>query len=99
MSKDDGKPEYQTGYGKPPGSTQYQKGSSGNPKGRPKGRKNEPPYEAVLGQLVTIKEDGARRRVPAETAFLLHVVKRGLDGDSAAARLVMHAIEAAREMQ
>ena len=38
---------------------------SGNPKGRPPGRKKEPPYEAVLGQMVTVREDGIERRVTA----------------------------------
>ncbi len=90
------KPDYEVGYGKPPGSPRFQKGRSGNPKGRPKGRKNEPPYESVLGQMVTIREDGQERRVTAAEAFLLHISKRGLDGDSAAARAAMAAIEAAR---
>src|SRR5688572_6593674 len=90
------KSDYDVGYGKPPGSTRFQTGRSGNPKGRPRGRKNEPPYESVLGQTVTIREDGQERRVTAAEAFLLHITKRGLDGDSAAARTAMAAIEEAR---
>jgi hypothetical protein len=90
------KSDYEVGYGRPPGSTRFQTGRSGNPKGRPKGRRNEPPYESVLGQTVTIREDGQERRVTAAEAFLLHIAKRGLDGDSAAARATMAAIEDAR---
>ena len=36
--------------------------------------------------MVTIREGGVERRVPADEAFLLQLTKRGLEGDSAAAR-------------
>ncbi len=84
------------GYGRPPSATRFRKGQSGNPRGRPRGSRNEAPYEAVLGQMVTIRENGLERRVTAAEAFLLHITKRGLEGDGAAARASMAAIEDAR---
>jgi hypothetical protein len=85
------------GYRQPPVGTRFKKGQSGNPRGRPKGRQNRPPYDSVLGQLVTITENGEERRVTAAEAFLLHMTKRGLDGGSAAARAtIAAAIEKAR---
>jgi len=84
------------GYGKPPTSTRFKKGQSGNPRGRPRGRKRGIPYDAVLGQTVTIREDGRERRVTAAEAFLLQLAKMGLEGDSAAARQALASIEEAR---
>lgn len=91
--------DYDVGYGKAPSSTRFKKGQSGNPKGRPKGSKNLPPYETILGQVVVVKEDGVERRMTAAEAFLLHMTKRGLDGDGAAARAAMAVIEEARSVR
>ncbi len=87
---------YEIGRDKPPVSTQFQKGRSGNPKGRPRGRKKVLPYESVLGQMVTVREGGAERRVTAAEAFLLMMMKSGLEGNVAAARITMEALENAR---
>ena len=62
---------YDVGYGKTPVSTRFSKGKSGNPRGRPKGSKRQPPYDTILGQLVTVREDGCERRLTAAEAFLL----------------------------
>jgi len=96
MSSRAAESSYDVGYGRTPVSTRFQKGQSGNPRGRPKGSKQRPPYDTVLGQIVTVREDGRERRLTAAEAFLLHTTKRGLEGDSAAARAALAAIEEAR---
>ena len=92
-------PSQAGGYKSPPTSSQFKKGKSGNPRGRPRNRRRELPYDALLSQMVTIREDGRERRVTAAEAFLLHLTKRGLEGDSAAARASLAAIEAARAIR
>ena len=84
------------GYRRPPKAARFKKGQSGNPNGRPRSRHRGAPYEAVLGQIVTIRDGAVERRVTAEEAFLLQLTKRGLEGDGPAARAAMDAIEAAR---
>ena len=80
------RPEFTIGYGRPPQGSRFKPGRSGNPKGRPRGRHNRPPYDAVLGQKVVLREGGVERTATAAEAFLLYLTKRGLEGDGAAAR-------------
>src|SRR5258708_34961793 len=85
------------GYRKPPRTTRFAKGQRGYPAGRPRGRHREAPYEAVLGQMVTIREDGVERHVKADEAFVLQHTKRALEGDGAATRTTLAVIEYAKE--
>lgn len=84
------------GYGRPPKSTRFKKGRSGNPRGRARNRRGAVPYDVVLGRMVTIREGGVERRVTAAEAFILQLTKKGLEGCSASARTSLASIEQAR---
>lgn len=74
--------DYEVGHGKPPTKTQFKKGRSGNPKGRPKGSKN---YGTIvskaLKQPVHITKGGAPKTVTALEAVVLTTVKDALSGN------------------
>ena len=88
--------EYEIGYGKPPTANQFKKGRSGNRRGRPPKRKRTLPHDQVLGQMVTVFENGREKRITAAEAFLLNLTKQGMEGNGAAARASLMAIDAAR---
>jgi len=85
-----------SGYGKPPVSTRFKKGTSGNPKGRPRGGTKDLPYESVLGQIVTVNEDGVEKRVTAEEAFMLKLMKDSFAGDASAIDGMLASLEVAK---
>ena len=96
MSPDDGEEDGGGGYCRPPKSTRFRKGNSGNLAGRPRGRHREIPYEAILGQMVKVREGGVERLVTAAEAFMLYLAKRGLEGDGPANRATLAVFETER---
>jgi hypothetical protein len=91
--------DYDIGHRRPPQATRFRRGVSGNPGGRPKGSKGkkvsngELPYESVLGRIMTIRVDGAPKKVTAEEAFFLHMGKAALAGDQHALRTTLDVLD------
>jgi len=74
--------DYEVGYGKPPKHTRFQKGQSGNPKGRPKGRRNfATELEEVLEAPVPVTQNGAKVHVSSRQAVLYRLREMALNGD------------------
>jgi hypothetical protein len=98
---DDTSDDYEVGYGKPPKSGQFRPGTSGNPRGRPKGSLDFKTYvQEMLSRKVTITEGGKRRRVSALEATLMRLAEKGLKGDTQAiAKILSLASEMAAELQ
>jgi hypothetical protein len=73
---------YELGYGKPPRHTQFAKGQSGNPRGRPKGSQNLATVLAKAGrQRVRITENGRTRHVTKFEASMLQLLNKAASGD------------------
>ncbi|SPF75718.1 hypothetical protein ALP8811_00712 [Aliiroseovarius pelagivivens] len=80
MSKD--RDDYEIGYGKPPKSTRFKKGQSGNAKGRPKGSRNfATDLDEVLKAKMTVNENGKPRKVSAQQAALMRLREKALNGE------------------
>jgi hypothetical protein len=84
---DDHNNTYDVGFGKPPKASQFCKGSSGNPKGRPKGRCNLATILArTLKEKVVINENGVRKTVTKLEAAVKQLVNQAASGDLVAMR-------------
>ena len=85
---------YEVGYGKPPGHTRFQPGKSGNPGGRPKGRKSARALlEHALSAPITINEAGTAKVIEHRAAMFKSLVMRAIKGDARSAALVIRLME------
>lgn len=75
-------PTNAVGFGRPPESTRFKKGVSGNPKGRPKGSLNVATvFLKTLREKVVINEHGQRKTVTKLEAAFKQLVNKAAGGD------------------
>jgi len=75
------------GYGKPPKHTQFTKGQSGNPKGRPKGSQNLATILAkACRQRVKVTENGRTRYITKLEASVTQLNNQAASGELRAIR-------------
>jgi hypothetical protein len=91
--------QYEVGYGKPPATTRFQSGQSGNPKGRPKGSKNKSKVpalneERMKGILleeayrsIKVNEGAGQVTVPMAQAVIRSLAINAVKGNQRAQRL------------
>jgi hypothetical protein len=88
MSEENMSDGYEVGYGKPPRNTQFRKGVSGAPKGRPKKALD---FDHALlresGVSVTINENGQRRRITKHELAIKQLLNKTIGGNIPAARI------------
>ena len=89
MPHDDGD-DYEVGYGKPPRHTRFQKGRSGNPRGRPPGAKNfKTLLSDALNEPVVVTENGGRRKITKREAIIKQLVNQSATADWRAIKILL----------
>ena len=96
MSDNDISKDKNVGYKKPPSKTQFKKGTSGNPKGRPK-KQNSPSFlkicNNILNDTIDITEGGVNKRVTKKEALILSQLNKALSGNTASSKQIVSIIE------
>ena len=88
------------GYGRPPSHTRFKPGQSGNPKGRPKNRKNiSTVLMEVLDESIKIKEGDKIKTVSKAEAIIRGIVVKALKGDTKTVMMVVELDEKRQQEQ
>ena len=92
--------DYEVGYKKPPKHAQFPKGHSPNPKGRPKGAKTVGTMlRGELNEMVTITENGRRRKITKMQTIMKQVVNDAVKGDAKARKEVLNLFSAIARLE
>lgn len=83
------KNNYQIGFGKPPKHTQFKKGQSGNPSGRPRGSLS---FASILNnalfEKVIVNESGQKLTKTKLEVMLIQALNKAVAGDLKAAQFI-----------
>ncbi|HJU18899.1 MAG TPA: DUF5681 domain-containing protein [Stellaceae bacterium] len=85
--------DYQIGRGRPPLHARFQKGRSGNPRGRPPGAKSLATLLVeALNQPVAVAENGRRRKMTKREVVVAQLVNQSASADPRATKLLLDMI-------
>jgi hypothetical protein len=91
-------PTYDVGYGKPPKSTQFRKGQSGNPRGRKRSDENLIiVFKRLASRLVKVSTKGVTQSMPMAQAVVLQNLKAALNQDQIAMGNIFRLMEVTGE--
>jgi hypothetical protein len=81
---------YRIGYGRPPEEHRFQRGQSGNQKGRPKGSKNtDTLLREILDRKIEVRTGGAARKISVREGMLTRFAESALKGDTKSAAFLL----------
>lgn len=82
---------YEVGFGKPPKETQFRPGQSGNPKGRPKGAKNEATILSnIMNRQIDSRQGDQVRKISVLEGILLRFTEDALKGNPRSATFLLN---------
>jgi len=83
--------DYIVGHGRPPREYTWQPGYCPNPKGRPKGRKNEATiWKEILGRKVSLPIGGRPKKVTIQEAIQYRIANDALGGNIKSAGFILN---------
>jgi hypothetical protein len=84
---------YDVGFGKPPKASQFKKGQSGNPKGRPKKSTASTDMTDMVNEVamtpVAVMQKGKKKKMPLKKAIIFTILMNGLTGDAKDKKLAL----------
>jgi Family of unknown function (DUF5681) len=88
------KGDYAIGKGRPPVHSRWQPGQSGNPNGRPKGRRNvTSDLKKIASKAIAVRDGETERRLSLAAANLLAHGVKGAKGDPRSSTLFFNRLD------